>query len=398
MNHGFVMWGIGDHYLITRDRDYLQRVAPQLIEACDFMIAQRASTMGEAGSPRSPIHGLSPASSLEDVVEYQYWFAVNGYFYLGMKRVGQALADVGHPEAARIVAEAQEYRRDIEAAVREATTRAAAVRLRDGRFIPYVPSRVHQWRHLTEGWIREALYPSLHVATAEVISPDDPLMTWMLDDLEDNIFFSGQSGYGVRDVERTWFERGAVTLQPCLLDTPILYMARDEIAAALRSFWNTYALLIYPDIQCFAEWAPQFGEGGGPLYKTSDESRFIMWLRQLLVWEDGDRLWLARAMPREWLTDGKVVRIERAPTVFGPAGLVIRSEIDRGLIHATVNLPTRAVPREVWLRLRHPLGQRPRAVTINNHLMEAERIVGEDIRLVPGVDDASRPLKITAEY
>jgi hypothetical protein len=69
---------------------------------------------------------------------------------------------------------------------------------------------------------------------------------------------------------------GGVTLQPCLLDTPIVYLARDEIPAALRAFWNTYALLIYPDTQCFAERAPGFGRGGGPVYKTSDESRFIM--------------------------------------------------------------------------------------------------------------------------
>ena len=397
MNHGFVMWGAADHFLLTGDRAYLDRVAPKLIKGCDFLISQRASTMGEDGSPRSRIHGLTPASSLEDVVEYKYWFAVNGYYYLGMKRVAQALAAIGHPQAERIAAEAEEYRRDIETAVREATTRSAVVRILDGSFIPYVPSRVFQWRHLTEGWIRESLYPALHLATAEVVSPDDPLMTWMLDDLEDIIFFSGASGYGV-DYERTWFERGALTPQPCLLDTPTVYMARDEIAAALRSFWNTYALLIYPDVHCFAEWAPDFGRGGGPVYKTSDESRFVMWLRQLLVWEDGDRLWLARAAPREWLQNGKVVRIADAPTLFGRVGLTIRSYTDQGKIQATVSLPTRSGPREAWLRLRHPLGHRLRAVYIDGQLVEPERIVGEDIRLIPGVSDTSRPVEVTAEY
>jgi hypothetical protein len=395
MNHGFTLWGVADHYLLTRDRDYLRRVAPKLVKGCDFLINERASTMHTQGSP---IYGLSPASSLEDVIEYQYWFATNAYFYLGMKRVALALSDIGHPEAAHIAAEAEKYRSDIEAAAREATTKSAVVTLRDGNYIPYVPSRVYQWRHLTEGWIREALYCSLHLAMAEVVSLGDPLMTWMLDDLEDNIFFSWQSGYNVSDYQQRWFERGGITLQPCLLDMPIIYMARDKIAAALRAFWNTYALLIYPDTQCFAEWARRFGTGGGPVYKTSDESRFVMWLRQLLIWENGDRLWLARATPQEWLEDGKTIRVERAKTIFGTVSMVIRSKIAKERILVQVSLPKRNPPAEVWLRLRHPQRKKPQRVSVNGKSVRPERIVGSDIRLVPGVKDLSRPVEVTAEY
>lgn len=398
MNHGFTLWGIADHYLFTRDRTYLERVAPKVVQACEFLISERKATMGAADKPRSPIHGLAPACALEDVTEFQYWFATNAYFNLGMKRAAEALADIGHPEAARIAREAESFRQDIETAVREATTRAAVVRRRDGLFIPYVPSRVFQWRHLTEGWIREALYCSLHLATAEVVPPDDPLVTWMLDDLEDDIFFSWQSGFNVSDFEKTWFEHGGVTLQPCLLDTPVIYMARDEIPAALRAFWNTYALLIYPDAQCFAEWARRFGQGGGPLYKTSDESRFVMWLRQLLIWENGDELWFGRGIPRAWLEDGKTVCIERAPTYFGRASLAIRSEAKSGRIRATVAIPGRNVPKNVWLRLRHLEGKQPVRVRINGKALSGDRIIGEDIRLVPGETDASRPLEVVAEY
>jgi hypothetical protein len=395
MNHGFVLWGVAEHYLMTRDREYLDRVAPKLVKGCDFSISERASTMGEENSA---IYGLSPASSLEDVVEYQYWFATNSYFYLGMKRVAEALADIRHPEAERIAREAERYRRDIEAAAREATTRAAVVRLRDGNFVPYVPSRVFQWRHLTEGWIREALYCSLHLGTAGVVSYDDPLMTWMLEDLEDNIFFSWQSGYNVSDYEQRWFERGGVTLQPCLLDMPIAYMARDEIPAALRAFWNTYALSIYPDMQCFAEWARRFGVGGGPVYKTSDESRFVMWLRQLLVWEDGKRLWFGRAMPREWLRNGNTVRVEGAATQFGTAGMVVRSRLGEGKITATVTMPERRRPSEVWLRLRHPEGARPSRVYVNGRPARSGQIVGEDVQLVGGTVETSGEVEVTAEY
>lgn len=398
MNHGFVLWGVADHYFMTRDRAYLERVAPKLVKGCDFLIHERRSTMTPEGAPRLPMHGLAPASSLEDVVEYQYWFATNGFFHLGLKRVAQALADIGHPEAARLAKEAEAYRRDIEIAVREATSKTAAVRLRNGSFVPYVPSRVFHWRHLTEGWIREALYPSLNLAVAEVVTPDDPLITWMLDELEDNVFFSAESGYGVPDVDRNWFERGAVTLQPCLVDTPYLYMLRNEIPAALRSFWNTYALSIYPDVHCFAEWAKTIGRGAGPVYKTSDESRFIMWLRQFLVCEVGDKLWLGRAIPRAWLEQGKTVRITDARTFFGPVSLTIESLADHGRIRAEVTLPTRNPPAEIWLRLRHPAGHMPVRVWVNDKPLPVDRIRGEDIRLVPGDADTTVPLYVTAQY
>ncbi len=396
MNHGFVLWGIADHYMVTRDRAYLGRVAPQLVAGCDFLSAEREATLTPPGVPRAPMHGLAPASSLEDVVEYQYWFAANAYFHLGMKRAAQALGAAGHPEADRIADEAEAYRRDIERAAREAATRAAVVTLRDGISIPYTPSRVFQWRPLTEGWIREALYPALHLATAEVVTPRDPLITWMLDALEDRIFFSWQSGYNVADYETTWFERGGVTLQPCLLDAPITYLARDEIEAALRAFWNTYALLIYPDVRCFAEWAPKLGQGGGPLYKTADEARFVMWLRQLLIWEDGDALWFGRGVPRQWLADGARVSIAAAPTPFGVTSFSVTREA--GSFTATITPPACTPPREMWLRLRHPEKRVPAAVFVNDTKLGADRSIGEDIRLSPGDADARGTITVTARY
>jgi hypothetical protein len=399
MNHGFTLWGVADHYLLTRDRAYLERVAPKLLKGSEFIRRERQSTMSPPGAPRSPIHGLAPAGALEDVVEFQYWFATNAYWHLGLKRAAQALAEAGHPEGSRLLAEAESYRADIERAAREAATRSAAVRLRDGRWIPYVPSRVFQHRHRTEGWIREALYSSLHLTSAEVVGPSDPLTTWILDDLEDNLFLSEESGYHLEDVDNLWFARGGMTLQPCLLDSPGVYLARDEVAAALRALWNTYALSIYPDVHCFAEWAPEFGKGAGPVYKTSDESRFVMGLRQLLVWEDGQTLWFARGAPREWLEDGKTVKIDRAPTFFGSAGLVLSSEAAQGRISARVKVPSRNPPARVWLRLRHPSGKRPlRVLRGDGTPLEPERIDGEDIRIVPGEKIAGDWIDLTAEY
>ena len=39
----------------------------------------------------------------------------------------------------------------------------------------------------------------------------------------------------------------------------------------------------------------------------------------MLVQEDGDRLWLGRALPRQWLGGEAVTEIKDAPTAFGPS-------------------------------------------------------------------------------
>lgn len=405
MNHGFVLWGVAEHYFFTHDRKYLERVAPKLIKGCDFLIQQRQATMNAPAYPSTApadgmvkshdVHGLAPASSLEDVIEFKYWFPTNAYFHLGMKRVAQALADIGHPEAERIAREAESYRRDIERAAREAATQSAVAPRRNGTYAPFAPSRVHQWRHLTEGWIREALYCNIDLAVGEVITHEDPIVTWVLDELEDNTFFSAESGYNVPDVEKNWFGLGGVTLQPCLMDLPRLYMLRNENEASLRAFWNAYALLIYPDTQCFAEWAKAFGRGGGPVYKTADEARFCIWFRQFLVNEQGDTLWLALGTPRAWLADGKTIDVRRAATHFGEISLKIQSEVAKGRILAEVDLPRIAVPKETWLRLRHPEGKLPQQIAIDGTPAPADQIKGDAVRLPA---QATGKISVVATY
>lgn len=123
-----------------------------------------------------------------------------------------------------------------------------------------------------------------------------------------------------------------------------------------------------------------------------------MWLRQLLIWENTGQLWFGRAIPREWLEDGRTVLVENDPTMFGIGGLTIRSEVNKGRIRATVRLPMRNPPSQVWLRLRHPQGRLPTRVLINGHPAEPERIVGPDIRLVPGLTDLATPVQVTAVF
>jgi hypothetical protein len=79
----------------------------------------------------------------------------------------------------------------------------------------------------------------------------------------------------------------------------------------------------------------------------------------MLVFEDPleSDLWLAKATPRRWLENGSHVAVDGAPTSRGPVTFEIRSNLDSGIVEATVELPT-GHSGETLLRLRVP-GRRP---------------------------------------
>jgi len=89
--------------------------------------------------------------------------------------------------------------------------------------------------------------------------------------------------------------------------------------------------------------------------------------RWILVFEEleAQRLWLAKAIPRDWLEDGKVTRVNGAPTRWGRVSYTLASQVKRGNITATLQLPVRGLSVETWLRLREPDARRMRAVTVN---------------------------------
>jgi len=273
----------------------------------------------------------------------------------------QALAGA----ARRLAADADDFLQDIRASVAESVATSPVVRLRDGTYVPFVPPRAYALTHLKEGWIREGLYPALHLLIGRVYDERHPFADWMIQDLEDNVFLSRESGYGVQNQKTNYFNFGGFTLQPNLLDLAIVYLKRDQVPNFLRAFYNTAWVSLYPDAMCFAEWVPAYGQGGGPLYKTPDECKFIQWMRQMLVLERGEALELGLGVPRAWMADGRRVKIERAATYFGKLDLEINSQAASGAVLASVRLAPTEPPRAIRLRLRHPEGKPLLSATVN---------------------------------
>ncbi len=362
LNHGWTLWTLAEHYLFTRDDSWLRSIMPRMIRAANWIVDERHATMQQEpdGTP-VPEYGLLPAGELEDNEDWEYWFAVNGYAYRGLRAAADVLSAVDSSEGERLKQQAVAYRDDIRRAALRAMAIAPVVPLRDGTFVPTIPPRASlHGRDL--GWIRNVLYGAHSLVDCGVFDPDELVTTWTLEDYEDNLLMAPDS---LSVPDRDWFSRGGVALQPNLVNLFVSYLERDQLPQELRSLYNDFAVSYYPDVNAFTEWVPTLGIGGGPFYKTSDEAAFLTWLRLALVRESGDRLYLNSGAPRAWLLPGRTIGVEHAATFFGQASFRIESHVDRGLVEATVSTPQRNRPRDIVLRIRHPQGSRMKRVELN---------------------------------
>lgn len=361
-HHGWVLWNLGEHYLVTRDGKWLERVAPAIVRGCEWIIRERRRTIEEAR--RTPVRaierGLLPPGRLEDIGDWRSWLSTNVYTWWGMRNAAAALAAAGNAEGARLEAEAEAYRRDIIAAYAEAMRRSPVVRLRDGTWIPHVPSDVHR-RGRSFGWITETLEGAIHLVRTGLIEPESRLATWIIEDYEDNLYLSEQYGYDLKGeaFEKNWFHLGGISMQANLLHNPIPYLLRDEPKHFLRAYFNAFAVSYFPDTRMMTEHAlPNIGDWRGDHYKASDEANSTCYLRLMFVEERGDDLWLGAALPRYWLADGNTVGIERSATYFGPVSMRITSRAAEGRITMRIEPPVRNPPKRIYARLRHPDGKR----------------------------------------
>ena len=395
-SHGYVMWNMAQHWLLTRDREWMERAAPQLVEACEWVIRERRSTMVLRKDGTRPLeYGWLPAGSLEDVTDYWYWLATNSATVWGLRALADALADFGHPEGERLQREAQAYYNDCMRGVMESRIQCPVVRLRDGTYVPKIPSRLYE-RGRAHGWLRETLEGALFLPAYGLLAPDAPETLWILKDYEDNLYISERYGYSIPAYEDFWFSRGGFSMQANLLDGPLPYLWRDEIKHYVRAYFNGFASAFYPEIRmCNEHSLPELGYPRGDHFKASDEAQSAYWLRLMFINEQGNNLYLGQAIPRYWLADGNKIGIERGASHFGPLSLRYESEAGSGKIRVVLDPPRRTKPGTVFVRIRHPQSKPIQKVLLNGRKYDEFDRDKEWIVLQGGVDGRQ---EILAQY
>ena len=400
-----ILWVMAEHYRLTGDKEWLKQQLPRLKAAVDWILQRRRTTMKTDLTPAeiagikagtwSP-YGLQPKVTMGDGdpsgARYYYWADACGY--RSVKLFAEVIVDIDPALGADYAAEAEKYRQDILPVLEESIVLSPVIRVRDGTARAFHPQGFQD-----RGPLAQALpvganiyshcgpYHGDYCITAAAIeawlrtgllSVDDVRIDGHFDVLEDDFLLDHpwvrrrKKDY---DPEQDWFNFGW-SYQSGWERLPEYYLLKDDVPNFLRSWLNRCAVDINLHDYSFNEHTT-FAEND----KSHGKAVFLSNFRNMLVMEIGDSLWLARAVPRDWLVQGQRISVKNSPTHFGTLAYEIVSDVDHGRINATMELPSRRAPKEVLLRLRHPTAAPFQSVTINGKESKEFDATREFVRL-----------------
>ncbi len=336
---GVALWSMSQHYLITRDTDWLRRVAPKMLAMCNWIIEQRHAVLARGASEPALTRGLIRYRPYADLLHPAADYFSNSYLWKGLAATAEVLAHIGMTqEAARLKAESDQYLRDITASMN-----AAVFKDRGMKILPAIPDTHELWNESNGS--ADGYYGIIAPCMLEAGIPawNDP-----------------KAGLITRALER----RGGLAAGICqfhrMVDHAYTYgywmncLHRDEVKRVILGLYASMAYGMSRDTYAAVECTCiRTGENYWTLPHTYSNTQQLRLLRNMLVREEGDRLWLGQAIPRAWLTAGKRVAVNAAPTLFGPVSFSITAQPD-GTMQVHLDPPARSAPAEIRLRLRQP--------------------------------------------
>src|SRR5580704_648317 len=107
--------------------------------------------------------------------------------------------------------------------------------------------------------------------------------------------------------------------------------------------------------------------GDSGTYCVPAQQTIPLLTRWMLVLEDSDadRLYLGKALPREWVTSGKEIRIEHAPTRWGQVSFSLMAKPESKVVVGNAELSGAATPSKVHFKLRLPTQMPLQTVAVN---------------------------------
>lgn len=395
LSHGVELWALASHYRITRDDRWLGKgpgsALQAMLDGFDWVITQRKRTMREVDGHRVAHWGLLPAASAHD------WFSGNtifndAYCIFGMIEVARLLNEIGHPRAADMQRELNDYRACLRERYIEARDKARPVPLSDDSQIPYVPRDVYEldWRRID--WTYTG-YGPLRAGAWGAIDPQDELIDQTLAFLEAGMprgegpylhlrpFCADENWEDVSDrsADRHWIWRHYVEFETMWPVGYHLFLARDDLPRFFEWLFNNLAVTIHPDWLVGVE-----ALDGTPSNAPGDAERWRA-VRDMFVNErggyDGSRqsLWLLQAIPQSWLKPGCHSFVKRMPTYFGGhVDLDLTAEEDSVSVQIDID-GLKVKPSEVRVRLRSRDGRPLIRAAVNGRSVPA--LEADTIRL-----------------
>ncbi|HOX57902.1 MAG TPA: hypothetical protein P5205_13050 [Candidatus Paceibacterota bacterium] len=344
--NGQALWTLWQFYQITADRGWLAKAYPQMRRAADW--ALRARREAPADSPFSGVlpNALADGEYLWDgkhhIVGYDFWNLRGVLCVVAAARALGEQADAQHYQQ-----EADDYRRAIDAAWEKAGV---------GWFPP-------SWEKAGTHWGNtETLWPT------ELFAPDDARVGALLDEVR------LRHGGGFCEGTIRWTGSKEPAIHPYMSSyTTMASLIRGEHDTFVEEFYwyllHSTATHAFPEGIFFGRrfaWSDTIPHATGA-------ANFAFLLRHALLHERGDELHLLLGAPDWWLEPGREIRVENAPTHFGPMSLRIRGS---GAGVSVKLVPPRRQPAQhivLHLPKSRPLLKAPKGVTVVHRSDEARR-------------------------
>ncbi len=389
---GRLLFGMAEHYFLTGDKAWFQRNRVRMQAAADWIIRQRNLYMKDIPNRQDLlVAGLMPPCMLGDYAlpscDWHWYYCDNAFALQGLRRFADAVTEFDAEAGRKYRHEADAFRGDIRRAVqREAVL--SPVRLgRNGTYRSFVPLTAYARGMMSNLELGAPQRPQADIILGALplaepfgaLDANDIRMVDTLDVMEEtgmspkvttyilrtNVMEEiGTSVGAVGKLDDAWFWNCYGGSFPKASHNANIYLLQDDVPNFLRFWMNCYAALVGADGKLW-EW----GQLGKYTNCSSPDNGTAGWFmenfRNLLVMEDGQSLWVARATPRVWLEQGKKIAIRNAPTYFGTLAYEIVSDVDHGKITATVEIPSRNPPKSVFVRFRHPQATPIKSVMVN---------------------------------
>jgi hypothetical protein len=385
------LWTLAEHYQLSRDKNWLRQVAPEIARVGHWIVRQTEKTKRLDGQDQPvPEFGLMPPGVLADWNSFAYHFAMNAYYSAALRELSTALGEISHPDSGFFKRHATELRENTLRAYTWTQSRAPALAIRDGTWIPHYPSQVHSPGKLGDffpgqdagrSWCYDVEIGAHQLVPTGVLDPRSREVERMMDHMEDVQFLAdGWFDYPATMNRADWFNLGGFSkVQPYYTRNCEVYALRDDVKPFIRSYFNTLAAMLNPEVLTMWE---HFHHSGA-WDKTHETGYFLHQTRTMLVQERGEELWLAPFATSNWLRDGQCISVRNAPTRFGKVSYEINSHLAQGFIEARIEPPKRHPPGRIVLRVRHPDGKRIQSVTVNEKRHRSFDSEDESISIKP---------------
>ena len=374
---GTALWVMAEHFRLTRDTDWLRHRAPMMRKMCGWIVDQRHAALANAAHEPAVTRGLIRYRPYADLLHPTADYFSNGYLWKGLDATARVFADIGlSDEATGLQREADAYLRDIRASMDAAVFTDGGMKI-----LPLIPDTHELWKESNGS--ANGYYGIIAPCLLEAGVPawNDPKAQLITQALE---------------------KRGGLTAGICqfhrMSDHAYTYgylmncLQRDKVKRVILGFYGSLAYGMSRDTYAAVECNTiRTGENYWTLPHTYSNTQQLRLLRNMLVREEGNTLWLGQAIPRPWLAAGKRVAVNDAPTNFGPVSYSITAERD-GSMHVKISPPTRNPPEEILLRLRDPAQRQ--IVRVESVGQASVKFSKETVRLA----QASSPVALTVEF